>query len=166
MVIISDNYKNIMDNLPFWILTVAYAAHILEEYVLDWRKWAQETSKLKLGWTEFFVANFAVIVLGISCSVIGFDCPVFSYVFIGLAAINGIFAHIGIAIVKRRFSPGLITSIFLFIPICAWAYSIAFRKGILTVSFILITSGIALLVMLFPISLQFIRQKTNLTDKD
>jgi hypothetical protein len=30
-----------MDNLPIWVLTVAYAGHILEEYVLDWRKWAQ-----------------------------------------------------------------------------------------------------------------------------
>jgi hypothetical protein len=148
-----------MDNLPFWILTVAYTGHILEEYVLDWRKWAQETSKLKLEWTEFFVANFAVIVLGIACSVVGFDCPVFSYVFVGLALINGLFAHIGTTIVKRRFSPGLITSIFLFIPICIWAYSIAFGKRILTVSFILITLGVALLIMLFPILLQIIKHK-------
>ena len=26
-----------MDNLPLWILTAAYAGHILEEYTLDWR---------------------------------------------------------------------------------------------------------------------------------
>jgi hypothetical protein len=155
-----------MDNLPFWILTVAYAGHILEEYVLDWRKWAQETSKLKLEWTEFFIANFAVIVLGISCSVVGFDCPVFSYMFIGLAAINGLFAHIGTTIVKRKFSPGLITSVFLFIPICAWAYSIALRKGILTLSFALITLGGALLIILFPVCLQLIKQKTNLSGKN
>ena len=102
-------------------MTVAYAGHILEEYVLDWRKWAQETSKLKLEWAEFFVANFAVIVLGICCSVVGFDCPVFSYMFVGLAAINAVFAHIGTTIIKKRFSPGFITSIFLFIPVCTWA---------------------------------------------
>ncbi|MDR1681888.1 MAG: hypothetical protein LBS25_00650, partial [Candidatus Symbiothrix sp.] len=76
-----------MDNLPFWILTAAYAGHILEEYALDWRKWTQEVSGLKLEWAEFFVANFAVIVLGICCSATGFDCPVFSYMFVGLAAI-------------------------------------------------------------------------------
>jgi len=92
-----------MDHLPFWILTVAYAGHILEEYVLDWRKWAQETSGLKLEWAEFFIANFTVIILGIACSVIGFDYPVFSYLLVGLAAMNALFAHIGTTIVKKKF---------------------------------------------------------------
>jgi hypothetical protein len=150
-----------MDNLPFWILTTAYAGHILEEYVLDWRKWAQETSKLKLEWSEFFIANLAVIVFGISASVVGFDCPVFSYMFIGLAATNGIFAHIGSTIIQRKFSPGLITSVFLFVPICTWAYIIAEQKGILTLSFMLITLGGGLIIMSFPILLQLIKNKRN-----
>jgi len=154
-----------MDNLPFWILTVAYAGHILEEYVLDWRKWAEETSKLRMEWTEFFVANFAVIVLGISCSVVGFDCPVFSYMFVGLAATNAVFAHIGTTIIKKKFSPGVITSIFIFIPVCTWAYIVAGEKGILTFPFILITSGSGLLIMLFPIFLQFIKNKINPIEK-
>lgn len=148
-----------MDNLPFWLLTVAYAGHILEEYVLDWRKWAQDVSKLTLEWTEFFVANFAVIILGISCSIVGFDYPIFSYMFIGLAVINALFAHIGTTIVKRKFSPGLITSIFLFIPICTWAYIIAAEKGLLSASFLLITLGGGTLIMLFPIFLQIIKHK-------
>jgi hypothetical protein len=147
-----------MDNLPFWLLTVAYAGHILEEYILDWRKWAQETSKLKLEWPEFFVANFAVIIFGISCSVVGFDYPLFSYMFIGLAMVNGLFAHIGTTIVKRKFSPGLITSIFLFIPICTWAYVVAAEKGLLSVSFLLITLGGGMVIMLFPMVLQVVRK--------
>jgi hypothetical protein len=147
------------DNLPFWILTAAYAGHIFEEYVLDWRKWVQETSKLKLEWTEFFVANFAVIVLGICCSVVGFDCPLFSYMFVGLAATNAIFAHIGTTIVKRKFSPGTITSILLFVPVCTWAYIIAAGKGILTYPFILITVGGGLLIMAFPIILFFVKNR-------
>jgi hypothetical protein len=148
-----------MDNLPFWLLTVAYAGHILEEYILDWRKWAQDTSKLALEWSEFFVANFAVIILGISCSVVGFDCPIFSYMFIGLAVVNALFAHIGTTIIKRKFSPGLITSIVLFIPICTWAYTIAAKKGLLSISFLLITLGGGTLIMLFPILLQIIKHK-------
>ena len=148
-----------MDNLPFWLLTVAYAGHILEEYILDWRTWAQETSKFELEWGEFLVANFAVIILGISCSVVGFDCPIFSYMFIGLAVVNGLFAHIGTMIVKRKFSPGLITSIILFIPICTWAYIIAAEKGILSPTFLLITLSGGILIMLFPILLQIIKHK-------
>lgn len=151
-----------MDNLPFWVLTVAYSAHILEEYVLDWRGWAQQTSGLKMEWTEFFVANFAVIVLGICCSSVGFSCPIFSYMFVGLAATNAVFAHIGTTIIKRRFSPGLITSIILFIPICIWAYIIADKKGLLDLSFMLITLGGGFLIMLFPVLLQLIKNKTRI----
>jgi hypothetical protein len=150
-----------MDNLPFWLLTVAYAGHILEEYILDWRTWAQDTSKLTLEWAEFFVANFAVIILGISCSVVGFGCPLFSYTFVGLAVVNGLFAHIGTTIIKRKFSPGLITSIFLFIPICTWAYIIADEKGLLSTSFLLITLAGGTLIMLFPIFLQIIKHKIS-----
>lgn len=151
----------VMENVPLWMLTVAYAAHILEEYTLDWRGWAQETSKLKLEWTEFFVANFAVIVLGISCSVVGFDCPVFSYMFVGLALANALFAHIGTTIVKRKFSPGAITSVFLFLPICAWAYYVANEKGLLTPSFLFITIGGGILIMSFPMILQILKKENE-----
>jgi hypothetical protein len=150
-----------MENLPFWILTVAYAGHILEEYTLDWRKWAQETSKLKIEWAEFFIANFAVIILGVSCSVVGFDYPLFAYMFVGLAAVNAVFAHIGTTIIKMRFSPGVITSVVLFVPICTWAYILAEKKGLLTCSFILISLGGGLLIMLFPIFLQFIKKRSS-----
>jgi len=148
-----------MENVPFWVLTVAYAAHILEEYVLDWKTWTQETSGLKMEWSEFFVANFAVIILGICCSCVGYTCPLFAYLFVGLASVNALFAHIGTTIVKRRFSPGLITSVFLFIPICIWAYMIASEKGIFTISFLLITLSGGFAIMSFPILLQLIKQK-------
>jgi len=75
---------------------------------------------------------------------------------------SGVFAHIGTTIIKKRFSPGFITSIFLFIPVCTWAYIIAGEKGLLTCPFILITLGGGLLIMLFPVSLQLIKQKTKL----
>ncbi|WP_029902008.1 HXXEE domain-containing protein [Prevotella sp. 10(H)] len=148
-----------MENVPFWALTVAYSAHILEEYVLDWKTWAEKTSGLKMEWTEFLIANFAVIVLGICCSAVGCDCPVFAYLFVGLAAVNALFAHIGTTIVKRKFSPGLITSVFFFIPLCVWAYKIAYDRGILTVPFMLISLIGGFLIMSFPVILQMIKNK-------
>lgn len=45
-----------MYTLPLWVLVVAYAAHIMEEYFLDWKNWTQKMSGLSLTWTEFFVA--------------------------------------------------------------------------------------------------------------
>lgn len=148
-----------MDNVFLWLLTVAYAAHILEEYVLDWRTWAEKSSGLKMEWTEFFVANFAVIIFGIAAAAVGFGFPIFSYMFVGLATVNALFAHIGTTIVKKRFSPGLITSVFLFLPLSAWAYYIAWQKGILTIPFISITVLGGFLIMGFPILLQLIKPK-------
>ncbi len=148
-----------MDTLPLWILTVAYAAHILEEYMLDWRGWTLQISGITLGWNEFFVANAAVIVMGICCSVVGFDAPWFSYLFVGLAAVNAIFAHVGTSIVKRVFSPGLITSVIAFIPASVWAYHIAWQKGLLTVPFMVATLGGGFLIMSFPMILHFLSRK-------
>lgn len=148
-----------MENVPFWALTVAYAAHILEEYVLDWKSWAEKTSNLKMEWNEFFIANAAVIVLGICCSSVGYTCPIFAYLFVGLATVNALFAHIGTTIVKRRFSPGLITSVILFIPICVWAYTIAFEEGILTIPFLIISILGGFIIMSFPVILQLLKQK-------
>lgn len=150
-----------MENVPFWALTVAYSAHILEEYILDWKTWAEQTSGLKMAWPEFLLANAAVIVLGISCSAVGFDCPVFAYLFVGLAAVNAVFAHIGTTIVKRRFSPGFLTSVFLFLPLSVWAYYMAFEKGLLTPVFMLISLIGGFIIMSFPILLQIIKKKMN-----
>lgn len=148
-----------MENVPLWALTVAYSAHILEEYILDWKIWAEQTSGIKMAWSEFFVANFAVIILGISCSVVGFQCPVFAYLFVGLTTVNAIFAHIGTTIVKRKFSPGTITSVVLFLPISIWAYLVADEKGVLTVCFMLISLVGGFIIMSFPVILQIIKQR-------
>ena len=148
-----------LDNLPIWVLTVAYAAHIIEEYFLDWRGWTESVSKFKLTWAEFFVANFAVIVLGLCSCFVGFACPLFSYMFVGLALANAFFAHIGTTIIKRRFSPGLLTSIFLFLPICIWAYIEAAQKSLLTPLFIGVTLAGGCVIMMFPILLQMIKAK-------
>lgn len=32
--------------LPIWILIVAYTAHIMEKYFLNWRYWVEKVSRL------------------------------------------------------------------------------------------------------------------------
>lgn len=94
-----------MDTIFFWALIVAYSAHIMEEYFLDWKSWAQKMSGIKMEWGEFLIANSAVIVLGFCCAFVGFAYPLFSYLFVGLATVNAIFAHIGTSVVKKTFFP-------------------------------------------------------------
>jgi len=60
-----------------WLAVAAYAMHILEEYALDWRNWAQNILGLPAEWRDFYVTNYVVVALGIAHlpGVAGNDLP-------------------------------------------------------------------------------------------
>ena len=47
-----------------WLALAAYAAHILEEFSLDWRNWARAVVGLPVEWSDFYVTNAVVVILG------------------------------------------------------------------------------------------------------
>jgi hypothetical protein len=148
-----------MQSLPIILLTISYGIHIAEEYFLDFRSWVKDAAGTDMSWREFAIANTAVIILGIIASIIGFSNPTLSYIFVGLTATNALLAHIGSTIIKRRFSPGLITSVALFIPLSIWAYREAYEKGIITPLFMFISLGGGILLMGIPVCYQLIKRK-------
>ena len=148
-----------MDNYIFWILTAAYAVHIIEEFFLDWRSWTKRISGLELSWREFAIANTIVIVIGVVASMIGFSHPLLSYIFVGLVATNAIIAHLATTIIKRCFSPGLISSLCLFIPLSVWAYHIAAKRGLLTTELLVISLVGGLVIMSIPVVFQLLKNK-------
>lgn len=132
---------------------VAYALHILEEHTLNWLSWARSTLKLDLTWSDFYVTNAIVVVAGISTAMIGWRLPEVSLMFPALALINALFFYIGPTLVQRRFSPGTITAVLLFLPVGIWSYYGAYLDGVLTLrASVLSTLGGALL-MAYPIVL-------------
>ena len=137
--------------IVLWIVTMAYAVHILEEYTLDWKTWATQALKLNVSWSTFYVTNAVVVVLGLCAAAIGWTMPEVSLMFPALALINAIFFHIGPTILQRHFSPGLITAVLLFLPMSIWAYVGASADGVLSwwVALISVLGGV--LLMLFPI---------------
>jgi hypothetical protein len=54
-----------MNAYVLWIATLAYALHVVEEYMFDWKGWASSVLKLPVDWTLFAIVNGAVVVLGI-----------------------------------------------------------------------------------------------------
>ena len=114
-----------------WLMLFAYALHILEEHTLNWLGWARSTLKLDLTWSDFYVTNAIVVVAGISTAMIGWRLPEVSLMFPALALINALFFHIGPTLVQRRFSPGTITAVLLFLPVGIWAYNGAYLDGVL-----------------------------------
>ncbi len=117
-----------------WVATAAYGVHILEEFILDWKGWANKQLGLPVDWPAFYVTNALVIVFGIVAAEIGWKIPVLSLAFPALMVINAIFFHILPFVVTKKYSPGLISAVLLFLPIGTWVFYGAQKDGMLTVS--------------------------------
>jgi hypothetical protein len=137
----------------FWVALAAYALHILEEYSYDWKTWAQKILKLDVDWNTFYITNIIMLFVGIACAEIGWAHPTFSLIFPALMVINALFFHILPYIrSKRKFSPGLITAIFLFLPIGLACFNDALNLRISTKS-IVIAALCGAFLMAYPIFL-------------
>ena len=135
----------------FWVALAAYALHILEEYNYDWKTWAQKILKLDVDWNTFYITNVIMLFVGLACAEIGWSHPTFSLIFPALMVINALFFHILPYIrSKRKFSPGLITAIFLFLPIGLACFNDAINLGVLTKS-IVIAALCGAFLMAYPI---------------
>ncbi len=135
-----------------WIAAFAYALHVAEEYMFDWKGWAVNVLKLPVDWVHFAIVNGVVIVLGISCSSVAWSCPAYALGLPALMLINATFFHVlPFLVTKGRFSPGLGTAVLLFYPISLWAFYGACRDGILTIPVLALSFIIGALLMASPI---------------
>lgn len=135
-----------------WLGMAAYAAHILEEYALDWRNWARGVLGLPVEWSDFYVTNAVVVALGIAQAELASALPLAALSFASLMLINAVFFHILPFIrMKGRFSPGLITAVILFIPLSIATISTALAStggGMVLAGFV-----IGAITMAYPIAL-------------
>ena len=100
------------------------------------------------------MVNAIVIVLGVSCAMVGWKLPAAALVFPAFMLVNAILFHIVPVIVTRVFSPGLFTAVILFLPVGGWAYWGAWRNGVLTAGAVIISGVVGFLLMMLPIVLQ------------
>jgi hypothetical protein len=115
-----------------WICVAVYAMHALEEKILDGNKWFDpKMLKFKLGSTDFYVVQAMKILVGICCAMVGWRNTSFSLLFPAVLVLSAIFSHIIPAIRTKKFNPGLLTSVFLLIPIGIWSYVGAYKDTVL-----------------------------------
>lgn len=135
-----------------WIATVAYALHVMEEYMFDWKGWAIHVIKLPVNWIHFAIVNGIVIILGISCSSVAWSLPGYALCLPALMLINSTFFHVLPFLATRgRFSPGLGTAVLLFYPISVWAYYGAYLDGVLSPATLMFSFVIGAVLMASPI---------------
>jgi hypothetical protein len=142
-----------------WFATACYGLHILEEYQLDWRDWARKALGLPVEWSDFYVVNALVIVLGIVAANLAVAWPTIALTFPALMLINGAFFHVLPFIrMKGRFSPGLITAIVLFFPVGIACYVQAIKDGV-GASAIIVSFILGAVLMAYPVVLLLIKDK-------
>ena len=115
-----------------WLLVGACAVHVVEEYVLDWRSWAQGLSGLQVTWGRFWLLNAAFLCLACVAAKVGFRRPVVGLALPSLTLINGLFFHIGPTVALGRVSPGVFSATLLYVPISIWLFWRAHKQGRLT----------------------------------
>lgn len=142
-----------------WLALFAYGLHIMEEHTLNWLQWARSTFKIDFSWADFYVTNSIVVVAGISLAMVGWRMPEASLAFPAVALVNAVFAHIGPTVIQRRFSPGTITAVVLFLPIGAWSYLGAYLDGVLTVRAAIVSLIAGVLLMAYPFVLFRIKRR-------
>ena len=143
-----------------WLCAAAYAIHAFEEFMLDWRDWAQAVIRLPVTWSDFYVTNSLVIVLGICCAQIAATQPALALSLPALMLINATFFHVLPMIVTRgRYSPGVFTAVILFYPLGYLAFERAISTGAVTARSVILSFVIGALLMASPIVLLHIKSK-------
>ena len=137
--------------LSLWVLVGAAVLHVVEEYALDWRAWAESLSGVALQWNQFFFANAAFLVFAAVAAWCGWRRPVLALSFPALTSINGLVFHIGPTLVTGRLSPGAITATFLYLPVGIWVYVRATRSGVLTRRVVLLSTALGAGIMALPL---------------
>lgn len=105
-----------------WLAVAAYALHIVEEHILDWFGWARKTMNISLSWEQYVITEVAILILGLTAAMLSGTPmgPTLVVAFTTLLLINVIFFHLLPMLANGgRFSPGVISGIFLFLPL-AW----------------------------------------------
>jgi hypothetical protein len=142
-----------------WIFGGFLAAsilHMLEEYFYP-GGFMDVMKGFNPKFAPFVTVRLAVIINGLQlvlcviAMVVGRDLPVFSMSIAGLLFINALM-HIGACVRIKRYSPGVITGVLLYLPLSMYAYSLYLGSSQLTWGGILITGLIGLLYQAVPIS--------------
>jgi hypothetical protein len=143
-----------------WLGMAAYAFHILEEFMLDWRGWSHAVLGLKTEWRDFYVTNCIVVALGIAQAMLAPTLPLAVLSYTGLQLINGFFLHL-VPFIRTggRFSPGLVTSVILFFPLSITTFWTALSTGLASSTDILLALIIGALTMAFPVVMLLARDR-------
>jgi len=147
----------------FWAMAGAAVVHVGEEYLFGWLDFTRGlegriVSRLSSGidLAAFAVVNALFVLLCVAGALVGMDQPFFSLSIAALLLINTVMHLVPMAIV-RRYSPGSVTALFLYVPLAVYAFYVVDEAGELSALTVVGAFLLGLLWMSFPIGAAFIR---------
>ena len=143
-----------------WLALAAYAAHVLEEFSLDWRNWARAVIGLPVEWPDFYVTNAVVVVLGIAQAELAPGFVLGPLTYAALMLINATFFHVWPFLrTKGRYSPGLTTAVLFFYPLGIAMFAQAHAEGRLSLGIFVAAFVAGGLLMAFPVVLLTVKNR-------
>lgn len=140
-----------------WLVVAALGLHLLEEFALDVNSWIARVVPIQPLASEFYAVNGAYVIFGVASAAIGWRMPAVALMTPSLCIVNALFMHILGTVVTGDYSPGLLTSVVLFLPVSLWAFWMAHRDGVLTWRVIVVAAVGGTLLHLYPIILLALR---------
>jgi Na+/H+-translocating membrane pyrophosphatase len=138
-----------------WLAVAAYALHVMEEQILDWPAAARRSIQLSIDYTNYRVITTVYLILGAVAAYLFGSLPVLALGFAAFLLINALYFHIWPMIRMNGLAPGIITAVFLFLPIAIAQYYV---PGIPARDYwISIVIGVVLVV--FPLALLHYRSE-------
>ena len=119
----------------FWALLGAAAAHVAEEYFGGFigysREFARRFKRLRFSVTllQFILVNAAFLGLAAAAALVWPDHPVFCLSIPAVMLINTCM-HLVPMVATRRYSPGSISALLLFVPLSIYAFHLADVAGL------------------------------------
>lgn len=146
-----------MDYKTLLILAIPSAiVHVAEEYKFGWVAWANNFVD-GISVRQFLYFNVLFLSLCILAASVSEKYPLFSSSIFSLLLIN-IAVHFVPTVIQRKYSPGLISAIILYLPIGFLGYRNMLNQNVISHDELLTSIGIGFLWMIVP----FIFQATRL----
>jgi hypothetical protein len=137
-----------------WLAVAAYALHVMEEQLLDWPAAARRSIKLSIEYTNYRVITAVYLILGAVAAFLVGSLPVLALGFAAFLLINAVYFHIWPMIQAGGLVGGIITAVFLFLPIGIAQY---YAPGI-PVRDYWISAVIGIVLVAFPLTLLHYRR--------
>lgn len=120
-----------------WLMPAAYLLHIVEEYLGGFPEWVTRDVHGRFDDTAFALNNLAFMAILVTLVYANFrrQSPARAVLLVAFASANlfwDALFHLGMTPVLDRYSPGLVTSMLLYYPICLLIGVVVIKQQILT----------------------------------